>query len=457
MLYNVEHASAGTFIAAFYLLFINFIYFPLHYFRYINSSTGLVTTGFVDFAVCNQATAANTFDKLDEKMKIYDINWSNCIAFSSDNASVMMGKHNSIYKRISELSPHVYPVGCACHLTHLCASKAAKELSVDVEQLVIDLYYYFDKSSKRKEILKEYQQFCNVETRKILKHSSTRWLSLMKSVHRILLTYDALCSYFASSEEVSKAKKGSSPATLMERLADPMTKVYILFVHSVMPVFDSFTALLECEEPMIHKLSNCITKLVRDLLGRFISIKCIHEADSYLEIEYEDPSVQLSDEQLRVGFATRQFIHKFKDDLEGTPYMTKFYREVRNFFITALNYVKMKFPHSDDVVQNAFVLDVARRSEVDIGNVNTLLERFPGLIKDDDLTNLESEFLDYQLLSNKDLPYTSVEMADGRILHRRIDEVWFEISKMKDIVTGKQRFPVLCTFMSAISFTTQQC
>lgn len=111
----------------------------------MDTSTGLVTTAFLDFAVCNQATAENTFAELDAKMKIYDINWKNCLAFSSDNASVMLGKNNSVFKRIADLNPDVYPVGCACHLAHLCAKKAAKQLSVDVEQLVIDLYYHLIK------------------------------------------------------------------------------------------------------------------------------------------------------------------------------------------------------------------------------------------------------------------------------------------------------------------------
>ena len=37
-------------------------------------------------------------------MKVYDVNWTKCIAFSSDNASVMMGKNNSIFTRIAESS-----------------------------------------------------------------------------------------------------------------------------------------------------------------------------------------------------------------------------------------------------------------------------------------------------------------------------------------------------------------
>ena len=287
----------------------------------MNSSTGHVATAFLDFAVCNQATAHNTFERIDEKMKLYDINWSKCLAFSSDNASVMMGKNNSIYTRIADSNPEVYPVGWACHLAHLCAKKAANELSVNVEQLVVDLYYHFDKSSKRKEIFKSYQEFCDVETRKILKHSSTRWLSLMKCIDRVLRQYDALKSYFSSCLSEKKAsdknKKKSKMAILAEQLNDPITKVYMLFLHSVLPVFDSFTALLESEEPLIHKVRECIMKLVKELLGRFVNMQYIHEAtDPLLDSDYEDPTVQLRDRQLRIGFATSQFIQK--EDLEGT-------------------------------------------------------------------------------------------------------------------------------------------
>lgn len=81
------------------------------FFRYMDSSTGHVTTAFLDFAVAIQATARDTFEALNDKMKIYDVNWQNCLAFSSDNASATLGKHNSVFQRIAEIKPDVYPVG----------------------------------------------------------------------------------------------------------------------------------------------------------------------------------------------------------------------------------------------------------------------------------------------------------------------------------------------------------
>lgn len=159
----------------------------------------------------------------------------------------------------------------------------------------------------------------------------------MKCIDRILQQYDALKSYFSclSEEKSTKKKKKSKMAILAEKLNDPITKVYMLFLHSALPVFDSFTAILESEEPLIHKVRECIMKLVKELLGRFVSVQCIHDADFLLDIDYEDLTVQLSDHQLRIGFATRQFIQK--EDLEGTSALQKFYRETRCFFIKALN------------------------------------------------------------------------------------------------------------------------
>ena len=63
---------------------------------------------------------------------------------------------------------------------------------------MVDNYYYFDKSSKRKNELADYCGFCDTEYRRVLKHVSTRWLSLEIAVERTLRQYQGLKSYFLS-------------------------------------------------------------------------------------------------------------------------------------------------------------------------------------------------------------------------------------------------------------------
>ena len=58
--------------------------------------------------------------------------------------------------------------------------KGAACLPLDVSQLLIDVYYYLDKSSKRQSFFKEIHFLHDVKQGKILKHISTRWLSIKK-------------------------------------------------------------------------------------------------------------------------------------------------------------------------------------------------------------------------------------------------------------------------------------
>lgn len=94
-----------------------------------------------------------------------EIPWANCIAFSVDNASVNMGKQKSIKTRVLLKNEYVYFMGCPCHMAHNAAHKGASSFSniskFDDEDLVVDIFYWFDKSIKRKNELNEFCIFCD--------------------------------------------------------------------------------------------------------------------------------------------------------------------------------------------------------------------------------------------------------------------------------------------------------
>ena len=74
--------------------------------RVINTDMVCVQNRFLDMPVCNRATGANLFEVIDVCMKNNGIPWENVKGFSSDNASVMIGKRNSVLSRVREATKH---------------------------------------------------------------------------------------------------------------------------------------------------------------------------------------------------------------------------------------------------------------------------------------------------------------------------------------------------------------
>ena len=109
------------------------------------------------------ATAATLFDKLDTVLSENKISWQNCVGFGVDNTSVNIGRNNSIMTRALEKNSKISFMGCPCHIMHNTVSYAAKAYaqitSFNLEELAVDLFYYFDYSSKRKSNLQEYCGF----------------------------------------------------------------------------------------------------------------------------------------------------------------------------------------------------------------------------------------------------------------------------------------------------------
>ena len=130
--------------------------------------------------VCNIATAEKLFDALDTVMDEHEISRDNVVGFASDTANVMVGLHNSVLSHVRAKQPQVFSLGCLCHLAYLCAVSALKTFPVSVDSLIIDVFYHFKYSAKIWEGFSEIQaEFEDIKPLRVLKHSNSRWLSLL--------------------------------------------------------------------------------------------------------------------------------------------------------------------------------------------------------------------------------------------------------------------------------------
>lgn len=133
-----------------------------------------------------------------QTLKDLKIDIKKCIGFGRDNANVNFGRCekkgvNKVYNKLKiEIGADIEGIGCPAHILHNTLQTAADQLSCDVDQVVLKLLNYFVIYTVGTERLKNFCDFVNVEYKKLLSHSKTRWLSLQPAIERVLELFDAL-------------------------------------------------------------------------------------------------------------------------------------------------------------------------------------------------------------------------------------------------------------------------
>lgn len=130
----------------------------------------------------------------------------------------------------------------------------------DIGQLFLDLYFRFDYSSKHKNFLVEFCDFCNQKYFKILKFYSFCWLGLSTCIERTLKLFLSVGSYFLSKNE--KRTDGERSKLRINRLIDafidPVTEVYCMVLDGVLPSLIHLNLPLQRLDPLIHILYNLL-------------------------------------------------------------------------------------------------------------------------------------------------------------------------------------------------------
>ena len=117
--------------------------------RVFDNAVGDVRTRFLDMPVVNIGTAPNLFRAVKDSLEKHGLDFSKAVAFMSDTTNVMKGTRSGVQKLIKNEIPTLYDVGCVCHLANLTIKAGLQELSIDIDQLFVDILYYFQHSSKR--------------------------------------------------------------------------------------------------------------------------------------------------------------------------------------------------------------------------------------------------------------------------------------------------------------------
>nr|XP_054588381.1 uncharacterized protein LOC129153197 [Nothobranchius furzeri] len=362
--------------------------------RLYDEATLEVATKFMEMPICNVGNAENLYEKLSEALRKRGIPWENLIAFNSDNARVMKGRHNSVISRLKTSQPRVQDLGCICHLTQLATGCAIKAAQVPVEDVLVGIYTHFDKSAKRCEIYKEFVDFTDSDHLKLLRYCSTRWLSLLTCVQRVLNQWDALQALFNSHEEVERSAKIHD---LASHLRDPVMKIYFMFLTAALKPLSDFNIAFQSEGVQIHRLEEEMCRLIRRILGYLMPARAI-VGIPLREVEYGQGH-QLADEELFIGADTKAFMKSVELPMSTEK---KIFQSVRRFYEAALQKMFSSFPLDHPLLRDLKVLDPAARLNIPPGAVERLGAMFPQLSLSED--RLREELIDYQVTDSEQPP-----------------------------------------------------
>ena len=267
-----------------------------------------ISTQLLDMCMTRGGTAENLFGKMDETLQRFAISWSKCISVGVDNTSVNLGKRKSIMTKVKEKN-----VGDFC----------------------VDIYYWFDKSTKRKQALQDFCIFCDTEYAAMVKHVSTRWLSLESAISRILLKY-ALKSYFLSNEDRSPRF-----VRLAKQFEDPFTEVHLLFHLSVLQLFVRVNKVMQLESPLIPFLDGLLHDFLAKFCCRFLNVRKVKEAGP-VHVDPEDDAVKMSNDKLDIGFTAKALVKNLVDGGCDMREVSKFYAAVCAFYKQGLLYARSR-------------------------------------------------------------------------------------------------------------------
>lgn len=378
-----------------------------------------VNTQLLELVQLNAAdcSAAELYKYFKNCLLKHEIPLTNIVAVASDGANVMIGKNNSFFSHLRNEVPCVILMRCICHSAALVSSAGCAMLPSLVENLVRNISSYISGSAKRCAILQEIQEFMQLESKKILNLSTTRWLSRHACIERILDNWNALEQFFRLSVFEDKLKAAEDILSAMQDLS---TKAYLLFLKYALNFLNSFNALFQSRSILVHKLFDSSEKLFKQICSNFLKPE-VYATGNLGQINLKHPHLFLPLERVNLGIECDEVLARMS---EANRNDVK--KKCLQFYVTVATELQLRLPLNDVFFKNIKFLDpeiafnINNRLKYDI-NINEVAKLYKNHV---DLTKLSVE---WQNLPNA---FNENEISDFK--NMPIEEMWLRITDSKN-------------------------
>lgn len=239
----------------------------------------------------------------DDKLDI-----SKLAGFSSDGASVMVGKRTGVETRLKSENPTLINVHCVCHKLALACASSNDSLTYikTIETILRQLWQLFENSPKKMAVylktqteLKEInlgEKASKIVSKRLRKACRTRWLSLEASVKAVHGDYEAILQTLSILD-----KSGDAAATgLLKRMKSIKFLGSLYILRDILPVLSNLSKHFQKDSlnfSTIRPSINHAKDKLRSLLDEETPMKSLQaDIDSFTDMCAE---IKLSDKELK--------------------------------------------------------------------------------------------------------------------------------------------------------------
>jgi hypothetical protein len=388
----------------------------------------------IDMVEMVDGTAKSIYKAVKKTFTDFHIPMENIVGYSSDTTNVMFGEYNSVAQLIKSEYPKVVAVKCSCHLIHLASSYAALQLPKGLEDLCRNVFAHFNRSSKRQDVYKQFQQFYNVDPHRLLSPGQTRWLSLEACVNRILEQFVPLQNYFilAANEDPTHSND-----RIVKSLHNKFNLAYLEFLSFQLERFNDFNRLFQSEKPLLHCLKDQVEELIRSTASDFMSITYV-KATNPKDIDPANATFHVPLADVYLGVAATTTLGEIKATLrEDDVDVRNFLINCRNFLIEGIRQVQQRFDLNDDMHEIVQCTSPARAAHRVLPSLIVIVRKLPSLEADLNVTKLDQEWREhvFEEKLNADMEW---------------DQYWKIVKDMK-VPSGDSKYPNLAKFVEIIA------
>lgn len=263
---------------------------------------------------------------------------------------------------------------CSLHHVHNAFRAGLKKLSsFDVDLFINDASYFFKLSSARREDYKLAEELTDISARMMIRHTSTRWVTMKKSCLRLLEQWPNLCEYFLKFLPSQKNFRSIANTDRYKRIAavleQPIFKAYLCFIAFTAQQFEHFLIQFQSANSKVCYLYSSMGSLLYGLLTEFVKQQKLLsvenkplDAKSLSQIDSSSKENQKKKKNMGIGTRAKVVLSEADAQISQDRKAT-FLNECQEFYVNSTSYLQSHLPVQSSIIKDVQYLLPQKRTD----------------------------------------------------------------------------------------------